>query len=84
MFYEGNNLELTFIKKKEILPELYCPISLELMKDPIICSDGHTYDKKSITELFKNKKFISPTTREKLDINILIPNYNIKKIINNL
>ena len=84
IFYEGDNLELTFMKKKEIPSELYCPISLELMKDPIICSDGHTYDKTSIIELFKNKNFISPTTREKLDINILIPNYNIKKLIDNI
>jgi hypothetical protein len=56
--------------------------SLELMKHP--SSDDHTYDRKSIETLFKNKNYISPTTREKLDKNILISNYNIKKMIDNL
>ena len=84
MFYENDDLQITLKKKKEIPYELKCPISLEIMKDPIICSDGHTYDRKSIETLFKNKNYISPTTREKLDKNILITNYNIKKMIDNL
>jgi|TARA_B110000114_G_scaffold43960_1_gene46560 hypothetical protein len=84
MIYEVDDLKITLKKKKDIPYELICPISLEIMKDPVICSDGHTYDRKSITTLFKNKTYISPTTREELDSNIIIPNYNIKKIITNL
>jgi len=84
IFYENTDLKLTLKKKKDIPYELKCPISLEIMRDPIICSDGHTYDRKSIEALFKSNNYISPTTREKLDKNILISNYNIKKMIDNL
>ena len=52
------------------------------MKHP--SSDDHTYDRKFIETLFKNKNYISPTTRETLNKNILISNYNIKKMIDNL
>tara|TARA_B100000497_G_C7674861_1_gene407599 strand:- start:402 stop:1688 length:1287 start_codon:yes stop_codon:yes gene_type:complete len=82
--YETNNLQISFKKKKEEIPyELKCPISLEIMTDPVICSDGHTYDRESIILLFKKNIFISPTTREKLNKNIIITNYNIKKMIDN-
>ena len=54
------------------------------MLNPVMASDGHTYDRKSIETLFKNNNYISPTTREKLNKDILIPNYNIKKMIENL
>lgn len=68
------------------IPDEYkCPISLNIMKDPVICSDGHTYDKKSISQLFSSKNnttsIKSPKTRESLDKNIMIPNYNLRKII---
>lgn len=83
MVYETDNLQITLRKKKEIPYELKCPISLEIMRDPVICSDGHTYDRESINTLFKRNNFISPTTREKLNKNIIITNYNIKKMIDN-
>tara|TARA_B100000401_G_C52801400_1_gene718766 strand:- start:452 stop:1729 length:1278 start_codon:yes stop_codon:yes gene_type:complete len=83
MVYENDNLQITLRKKKKVPYELKCPISLEIMKDPVICSDGHTYDRASINTLFKKNNFISPTTREKLNKNIIITNYNIKKMIDN-
>ena len=54
------------------------------MSEPIICSDGHTYDKQSIVTLFSKKNFVSPITREQLKPGIMIPNYNIKKMIEKL
>ena len=70
-------------KAKNIPIDLCCPISLEIMEDPVICSDGHTYDRKSILLLFKKNNPKSPKTRKILDKNILITNYNIKSIIEN-
>lgn len=84
MFYEVEETKISLKKKKEIPYELICPISLSLMIEPVICSDGHTYDKKSIITLFSAKNYVSPTTREKLKPDIMIPNYNIKKMIENL
>lgn len=73
------------IEKKDecIIPdEFKCPISLSIMKEPVICSDGHTYDKESITKLFEMRSIaFSPKTRVKLDKNILLPNHNIRKMI---
>ena len=84
MFYEVEETKISLKKKKEIPHEFICPISLSLMVEPVICSDGHTYDKQSIVTLFSTNTFISPTTREKLKPDIMIPNYNIKKMIENL
>ena len=62
-----------------VIPNEYvCPISLELMKDPIICNDGYTYERNSIMNLKNN---ISPITREILYINNLIPNRALKDAI---
>ena len=30
---------------EEIPPEFICPISFAVMDDPVICDDGHTYDR---------------------------------------
>ena len=65
------------------IPDEYkCPISLCIMKEPVICSDGHTYDKESVVSLFATKNVVSsPKTRVTLDKNIMIPNYNLRKVI---
>ena len=62
-----------------VIPNEYvCPISLELMTDPIICNDGYSYERNSIMSLKNN---ISPITREILYINNLIPNRALKDAI---
>ena len=61
--------------------EYKCPISMELMDDPVVCSDGHTYNRTSIEELFRLRKYISPITREKLN-KIMTPNITLRKVIN--
>jgi hypothetical protein len=64
------------------VPDEYkCPISMELMVDPVVCSDGHTYERESIEKLFRTNKYKSPLTREKIT-KALIPNVNLKKLIN--
>ena len=55
------------------------------MKDPVIASDGNTYERSSLEYLFKKKENTnSPLTREILDKKVLIPNNNLKKLINDL
>jgi len=57
-----------------------CPISKEIFFDPVIASDGHTYERSMIVQwLNKNKN--SPITREPIT-NVLIDNNIVKKIVN--
>ena len=58
--------------------EFYCPISLEIMTDPVICEDGYSYDRSSILKLTNNA---SPITRQKISKRRLVPNRALKHII---
>lgn len=46
--------------------EFLCPITHEIMREPVMCSDGFTYEKKAIVEWFVSGKYTSPMTNEKL------------------
>lgn len=71
---------IAIIKSTDYPEDLCCPISHELMVEPVIMSDGHTYDKENIEKWLKKSKK-SPLTNEVLKTNITI-NYNLKKVIN--
>ncbi|XP_042501200.1 U-box domain-containing protein 19-like [Macadamia integrifolia] len=58
-----------------------CPISLELMVDPVTISTGHTYDRSSILKWLKSGNFTCPKTGEKLTSTELIPNSTLRKLI---
>jgi hypothetical protein len=64
----------------DIPHHLKCPITLELMKDPVLCQDGYTYERMAIEEYLK-KNPISPITRQPIDQTRLIPNRNLKNAI---
>merc|ERR1719343_1263956 len=51
-----------------------CPITQEIMVDPVIASDGHTYDRHAITEWLRTHD-TSPTTNMRLPNKNLIPNH---------
>ncbi|KAK1411880.1 hypothetical protein QVD17_32710 [Tagetes erecta] len=59
-----------------------CPISLEIMKDPVTLSTGITYDRDSIEKwLFTQKKNFCPVTKQVvLDIE-LTPNHTLRRLI---
>ncbi|KAK4371847.1 hypothetical protein RND71_007231 [Anisodus tanguticus] len=69
-----------------VIPSQFtCPISLDLMKDPVILSTGITYDRENI-EKWINKvgNQTCPITNQELKCDIepvLIPNHNIRKMI---
>lgn len=67
---------------KCINPEDFrCPISLELMKDPVTVSTGQTYDRTSIQQWLKSGNKICPKTGAKLKNTDLIPNTTLRKLI---
>ncbi|OMO78196.1 Armadillo [Corchorus capsularis] len=61
--------------------DLKCPISLEMMSDPVTLSTGHTYDRCSILKWFKSGNATCPKTGEKLRTTELVPNHVVKGMI---
>jgi hypothetical protein len=71
---------IAIIKNTDYPEYLCCPINHKLMVEPVIMSDGHSYDKDNIKKwLNKNNK--SPLTNEILEKKFII-NHNLKKVIN--
>jgi len=60
--------------------DFICPITQDLMGDPVIAEDGHTYERKNITEWLA-KNGTSPITRQQMSTHIIIPNRNLKSQI---
>ena len=62
--------------------EFICPISLSIMRVPVVCSDGHTYEKDAIEEALRYKNE-SPLTREVMYATSLRVNYALRDSIEN-
>lgn len=63
-------------------PESFrCPISLELMLDPVTIKTGQTYDRASILRWFKDGLLTCPVTGEKLQDTNVVPNSTLQKLI---
>jgi hypothetical protein len=58
-----------------------CPISLELMTEPVTVSTGQTYDRVSIQKWLKSGNTTCPKTGENLKNTELVPNTTLKKLI---
>ncbi|KAF8031428.1 hypothetical protein BT93_D0591 [Corymbia citriodora subsp. variegata] len=67
------------------LPEDFrCPISLEIMSDPVILSSGHTFDRASIQRWLDSGHRTCPITKLPLpDHPHLIPNHALRSLISN-
>ncbi|GMJ13345.1 hypothetical protein like AT5G37490 [Hibiscus trionum] len=61
--------------------EFRCPISLDLMKDPVTLSTGITYDRESIDKWIEAGNFTCPLTNQVLRTLEPIPNHAIRKNI---
>jgi WD40 repeat protein len=60
--------------------EFLCPITHELMKDPVIASDGYTYDRPAIVSWITREQR-SPMTNSLLASTEVIPNRTLKMMI---
>ena len=52
---------MAFIPKEFLM----CPITMDIMIDPVICDDGFTYEKKAILQIIDGK---SPLTRQTINL----------------
>jgi hypothetical protein len=62
---------------------LTCPISFSLMDDPVICSDGQSYERSDIEDWLKTHD-TSPITNDTLMDKRLIPNIGLRNVISQL
>ncbi|EPS70781.1 hypothetical protein M569_03979, partial [Genlisea aurea] len=58
-----------------------CPLSLELMTDPVIVASGQTYERAFIRRWIDLGLTVCPKTRQTLVHTTLIPNYTVKALI---
>lgn len=66
----------------DIPPYFLCPISLQIMKDPVTVSTGITYDRECIERwLFSGKNKTCPVTKQVLPDTDLTPNHTLRRLI---
>ncbi|KAL3537168.1 hypothetical protein ACH5RR_000534 [Cinchona calisaya] len=59
-----------------------CPISMELMKDPVTICTGVTYEQKNIEKWFNTyKKNTCPATMQCIESQEMTPNHTLKRLI---
>nr|GMC53981.1 U-box domain-containing protein 14 [Ipomoea batatas] len=75
--------EKALIKHRSpVIPDDFrCPISLELMKDPVIVSTGQTYERSCIQKWLDAGHKTCPKTQQTLLHTALTPNYVLKSLI---
>lgn len=65
-----------------VIPDDFrCPISLDLMREPVIVSTGQTYDLSSITRWIEEGHSTCPKNGQKLSHTNLIPNHALRSLI---
>ncbi|CAA3002299.1 E3 ubiquitin- ligase PUB23-like [Olea europaea subsp. europaea] len=66
----------------EVPPYFLCPITLEIMKDPVTVSTGITYDRESIEQwLFSRNNSTCPVTKQVISDSELAPNITVRRLI---
>ncbi|KAK8367460.1 hypothetical protein V6Z12_A02G186600 [Gossypium hirsutum] len=63
--------------------DFICPLSLELMTDPVIVASGQTYERAFIKKWFDLGLIVCPKTWQTLVHTLFIPNYTMKALIAN-
>lgn len=65
------------LSTKRIPSAFVCPITFEIMTDPVFCSDGHTYERAAIESWLQNHES-SPTTNADLANKTLVANHTLR------
>lgn len=72
MYLKNSNIEI---------PEMYiCPLSKQMMHDPVIAEDGYTYERKAIKDWLAKHAFSSPMTHRWM-FSKLVDNHSLKASI---
>ncbi|XP_074559347.1 U-box domain-containing protein 13-like [Curcuma longa] len=86
-FVQTHESELVSLTSRDacetlVIPnDFRCPISLELMRDPVIVSTGQTYERGYIEKWLEAGHDTCPKTQQKLSKSSLTPNYVLRSLI---
>jgi hypothetical protein len=64
----------------EIPRQYLCPITTDIMTDPVLCTDGHVYEKTAIQKWLDTHN-TSPMTKAAVCKNTIIPCFALKSLI---
>ncbi|XP_072997655.1 protein spotted leaf 11-like [Typha latifolia] len=68
--------------RSPVIPDDFrCPISLELMKDPVIVATGQTYERVCIEKWLEAGHDTCPKTQQRLSSTSLTPNFVLRSLI---
>lgn len=67
----------------QVPEDFICPITYEIMTDPVMCEDGFSYERSAIEEWFSKDKNTSPMTNSVLTSTALFENDKLKREIDN-
>ncbi|MCE3237037.1 MAG: hypothetical protein K0R24_18 [Gammaproteobacteria bacterium] len=78
-------LKLNTTNKAPIEPGLInnsflCPITHQIMLDPVLTMDGHTYEREAILQAL-DKSMLSPMTGQAIESKSVIPSHNTRSMI---
>ena len=63
------------------MDSFHCPLTMELMRDPVITADGQTYERAEIESWFALGKRTSPLTGAELPSTHVTPNIALRNAI---
>ncbi|BFZ54923.1 hypothetical protein PYCC9005_001960 [Savitreella phatthalungensis] len=67
-------------RKRDVPDHLICPISLQIMVDPVVSKSGRSFDRQAILEHLRHHPF-DPLTREPMLGRNLVPNLNLREVV---
>ncbi|RID53797.1 hypothetical protein BRARA_G01167 [Brassica rapa] len=74
---------LAKIEQSQSPSDFFCPLSLQLMTDPVTVTSGQTYERAFIEKWFDMGLMVCPKTRHALSQTTLTPNFTVKAFIAN-
>ena len=72
--------EAPVAREEEPPADFICPITTEIMVEPVVAADGQSYERTAI-ERWLATKSTSPLTGGELEHSIPIPNHNLRRTI---